>query len=225
MGGAAVHGSILAKNLTLLGLCRGWKRAVRRCSEVDRKGRLGGGLVVEGFRIDSHFPSKLTLSPRRSTHRRSLRNTTTTVQSNVSSLESNSADSKQRLVSLDVFRGLTVALMILVDDAGKAFPSINHAPWFGVKLADFVMPFFLFVVGVSVSLVFKKVTNRSAATKKVIIRTVWLFLLGVILQGGYFHGRSHLTYGVDLEKIRMMGVLQVIKLAFLPRVDVMVIHD
>lgn len=48
--------------------------------------------------------------------------------------------------------------MILVDDAGKAFPSINHAPWFGVTIADFVMPFFLFGVGVSVSLVFKVLT-------------------------------------------------------------------
>lgn len=45
--------------------------------------------------------------------------------------------------------------MILVDDAGGAFPSINHSPWFGVTLADFVMPFFLFAVGLSVSLVFK----------------------------------------------------------------------
>lgn len=45
--------------------------------------------------------------------------------------------------------------MILVDDAGGAFPSINHAPWTGVTLADFVMPFFLFGVGVSVALVFK----------------------------------------------------------------------
>ena len=45
--------------------------------------------------------------------------------------------------------------MILVDDAGGAFPCINHSPWFGVTLADFVMPFFLFVVGVSTSLVFK----------------------------------------------------------------------
>lgn len=50
----------------------------------------------------------------------------------------------QRLASLDVFRGLTVALMILVDDAGGAFPSINHSPWFGITLADFVMPFFSF---------------------------------------------------------------------------------
>lgn len=46
-------------------------------------------------------------------------------------------------------------LMILVDDAGGAFPSINHSPWFGITLADFVMPFFLFLVGVSISLAFK----------------------------------------------------------------------
>ncbi|KAI3449422.1 hypothetical protein Pfo_006087 [Paulownia fortunei] len=127
----------------------------------------------------------------------------------------NSNDPKQRLVSLDVFRGLTVALMILVDDAGKAFPSINHAPWFGVTLADFVMPFFLFGVGVSVSLVFKKVANRLAATKKVILRSIKLFLVGVILQGGYFHGRDNLTYGIDVAKIRVMGVLQRIAIGYL----------
>ncbi|CAI9781078.1 unnamed protein product [Fraxinus pennsylvanica] len=125
-----------------------------------------------------------------------------------------STDPKQRLVSLDVFRGVTIALMISVDDAGKAFPSINHAPWFGVTIADFVMPFFLFGVGVSVSLVFMKVPNKSAATKKVILRTIKLFLLGVILQGGYFHGRGHLTYGVDVEKIRLMGVLQRIAIGY-----------
>lgn len=45
--------------------------------------------------------------------------------------------------------------MVLVDDAANAFPSMDHAPWFGVTVSDFVMPFFLFVVGVSVSLVFK----------------------------------------------------------------------
>ncbi|XP_028083737.1 heparan-alpha-glucosaminide N-acetyltransferase-like isoform X2 [Camellia sinensis] len=69
-----------------------------------------------------------------------------------------SVDQNQRLASLDVFRGLTVALMILVDDAGGAFPSINHSPWFGVTLADFVMPFFLFGVGVSTGLVFKRIS-------------------------------------------------------------------
>ncbi|KAK4282544.1 hypothetical protein QN277_013906 [Acacia crassicarpa] len=119
-----------------------------------------------------------------------------------------------RLASLDVFRGLTVALMILVDDAGKAFPSINHSPWFRVTLADFVMPFFLFVVGVSVGLVYKKVSSKSAATKKVILRTIKLFLLGLLLQGGYFHGRGSLTYGVDLGKIRWLGVLQRISIGY-----------
>lgn len=84
---------------------------------------------------------------------------------------------KRRLASLDIFRGLTVAvsffslylstpplnlafifliqLMILVDDAGGDWPVIAHAPWEGCNLADFVMPFFLFIVGVSIALAFK----------------------------------------------------------------------
>ncbi|KAK1278700.1 hypothetical protein QJS04_geneDACA007140 [Acorus gramineus] len=121
---------------------------------------------------------------------------------------------RRRLVSLDVFRGLTVALMILVDDAGGAFPSINHSPWFGVTIADFVMPFFLFGVGVSVALVFKKASNKSAATMKVVMRTIKLFVLGLILQGGYFHGRNDLTYGVDVDRIRWLGVLQRISIGY-----------
>ncbi|KAL6179635.1 hypothetical protein ACLB2K_051148 [Fragaria x ananassa] len=114
----------------------------------------------------------------------------------------------QRIASLDVFRGLTVALMILVDGAGGAFPSINHSPWFGVTLADFVMPFFLFLVGVSVALAFKKISNKTTAMKKVMLRAMNIFLLGLLLQGGYFHGRKHLTYGVDVRTIRWLGVLQ-----------------
>ncbi|KAE9589480.1 hypothetical protein Lal_00000529 [Lupinus albus] len=120
----------------------------------------------------------------------------------------------QRVASLDVFRGLTVALMILVDDVGKAFPSLNHSPWFGLTLADFVMPFFLFGVGISIALVFKKPLNKQSATKKVIMRTIKLFLLGVLVQGGYFHGRGNLTYGVDLNKIRWLGVLQRISIGY-----------
>lgn len=46
-------------------------------------------------------------------------------------------------------------LMILVDEAGGLVPAINHAPWNGLTLADLVMPFFLFMVGVSLSLVYK----------------------------------------------------------------------
>lgn len=128
---------------------------------------------------------------------------------------SSSQSVNQRLVSLDVFRGLTIALMILVDDAGGAFPSMNHSPWFGVTIADFVMPFFLFIVGVSIGLVFKKVESKSSATKKVIIRVIKLFFLGIFLQGGFFHGRKKLTYGVDVEKIRWLGVLQRIAIGYL----------
>ncbi|GJN35994.1 hypothetical protein PR202_gb24816 [Eleusine coracana subsp. coracana] len=120
----------------------------------------------------------------------------------------------QRVASLDVFRGLTVAMMILVDDAGGAWPGINHAPWFGVTVADFVMPAFLFIIGVSAALVFKKLPNKMAATKKAAVRAIKLFILGVILQGGYVHGRHSLTYGVDLDHIRWLGVLQRIALGY-----------
>jgi heparan-alpha-glucosaminide N-acetyltransferase len=117
--------------------------------------------------------------------------------------------SATRVASLDVFRGLCVFLMMVVDYAGSVFPIISHSPWNGIHLADFVMPFFLFIAGLSLALVYKKVTNRVDATWKALFRAVKLFLLGVLLQGGYLHGVTSLTYGVDIEKIRWMGVLQV----------------
>lgn len=46
-------------------------------------------------------------------------------------------------------------LMIFVDYAGSVLPFVAHAPWVGVRLADFVMPFFLFIAGISVSIVYK----------------------------------------------------------------------
>lgn len=50
---------------------------------------------------------------------------------------------------------LNVQLMVLVDDAGGAYPRIDHSPWNGCTLADFVMPFFLFIVGVAIALALK----------------------------------------------------------------------
>ncbi|KAK4395702.1 Heparan-alpha-glucosaminide N-acetyltransferase [Sesamum angolense] len=87
-----------------------------------------------------------------------------------------------RLVSLDVFRGLTVVLMIVVDDAGGILPTINHSPWNGLTLADVVMPFFLFMVGVSLALVYKNMSSGAAASKKAILRALKLLILGVFLQ-------------------------------------------
>ncbi|RZC75515.1 hypothetical protein C5167_050993 [Papaver somniferum] len=120
-----------------------------------------------------------------------------------------------RLVSLDVFRGLTVALMVLVDHVGGIVPAINHSPWDGVTLADFVMPFFLFIVGVALALVYKKLPCRVDATKKAVLRALKLFLFGVVLQGGYLHRINDLTFGVDILQIRLMGTLQRIAIAYL----------
>jgi len=122
---------------------------------------------------------------------------------------------QQRLVSLDVFRGITVALMILVDDAGGILPAINHSPWNGLTLADFVMPFFLFIVGVSLALTYKKLSCRAVATRKAILRALKLLALGLFLQGGFIHGIKDLTYGVDIEYMRWMGILQRIAIAYL----------
>lgn len=99
--------------------------------------------------------------------------------------------------------------------SGSVYPSIAHSPWNGVRLADFVMPFFLFVVGVSVAIVNKIVLDRTGATMKVVIRTLKLFILGIFLQGGYLHGITGLTYGVDIERIRWMGILQRIAVGYI----------
>ncbi|KAE9448206.1 hypothetical protein C3L33_19896, partial [Rhododendron williamsianum] len=120
----------------------------------------------------------------------------------------------KRVASLDTFRGLTVALMILVDDAGEEWPMIGHAPWNGCNLADFVMPFFLFIVGMSIALAFKRIPNHLIATKKVILRTLKLLFWGLLLQGGFSHDPDKLTYGVDMKKIRWCGILQRIALAY-----------
>lgn len=122
---------------------------------------------------------------------------------------------RQRLVSLDVFRGITVLLMIIVDDVGGFLPALNHSPWNGVTVGDFVMPFFLFIVGVSLTLAYKRVPDKLEATKKAVLRALKLFCLGLVLQGGFLHGVRSLTFGVDITKIRLMGTLQRIAIAYL----------
>uniref|UniRef100_A0A6N2LED5 Heparan-alpha-glucosaminide N-acetyltransferase catalytic domain-containing protein n=1 Tax=Salix viminalis TaxID=40686 RepID=A0A6N2LED5_SALVM len=123
----------------------------------------------------------------------------------VSDISAQKPDPKIRVASLDIFRGLTVALMILVDDAGGEWPKIGHAPWNGCNLADFVMPFLLLL----------RITSRLDAVKKVIGRTLKLLFWGIILQGGFSHAPDKLTYGVDMKKIRWCGILQRIAFAYL----------
>ncbi|XP_027356426.1 uncharacterized protein LOC113865851 isoform X2 [Abrus precatorius] len=87
-----------------------------------------------------------------------------------------------RIASVDVFRGLSVFLMILVDYVGSILPIIAHGPWNGIHLADFVMPFFLFIAGISLALVYKRRPQRTEATLKVLARAAKLFILGIVLQ-------------------------------------------
>ncbi|XP_057436679.1 uncharacterized protein LOC130729070 [Lotus japonicus] len=120
-----------------------------------------------------------------------------------------------RIASLDVFRGLSVFLMILVDYGASIFPIISHAPWNGIHLADLVMPFFLFIAGISLSLVYKRRPSRTQVTWKALVKAAKLFILGIALQGGYFHGITSLTYGVDIETIRWLGILQRISIGYI----------
>ncbi|KAG6481904.1 hypothetical protein ZIOFF_058528 [Zingiber officinale] len=122
---------------------------------------------------------------------------------------SSGSKTRKRVASLDAFRGLTIVLMILVDDAGGAYERIDHSPWNGCTLADFVMPFFLFIVGVAIALALKRISQVPVAIRKIIIRTLKLLFWGIILQGGYSHAPDDLSYGVDMKKIRWFGILQV----------------
>nr|DAD33304.1 TPA_asm: hypothetical protein HUJ06_012155 [Nelumbo nucifera] len=119
----------------------------------------------------------------------------------------------KRVASLDIFRGLTVAMMILVDDAGREWQMIGHAPWNGCNLTDFVMPFFLFIVGVAIALALKRIPSPLKAIRKVILITLKLLFWGLIL--GYPHASDKLTYGVYMKKIRWCGILLRIVLAYL----------
>ena len=119
-------------------------------------------------------------------------------------------DTSKRLISLDVLRGMTIALMILVNTPGSwgfIYAPLKHAAWHGCTPTDLVFPFFLFIVGMSVYFSFKKYdTNLSkAASSKIIKRTLIIFLIGLTL---------NLYPYFNFSGVRIMGVLQRIALAY-----------
>lgn len=123
---------------------------------------------------------------------------------------------KPRIVSVDVLRGITMSVMVLVDVSGGAWPGIGHDKWNGVHLADFVMPYFLFLVGVSLAMVVKEplAGRRIGLFRKALWRSVKLFAVGVFIQGGWLWGDQN-PPGLDLKTFRVMGILQRIAIAFL----------
>jgi predicted acyltransferase len=117
------------------------------------------------------------------------------------------------MVSLDVFRGATIAAMILVNDPGSwshIYPPLEHAEWNGWTPTDLIFPFFLFIVGVSMTLslasrIARGITRR-ALMFHVVRRSVLIFAIGLFLNG---------FPDFDFSSIRIMGVLQRIALCYL----------
>lgn len=96
-------------------------------------------------------------------------------------------ETAKRLQSLDVFRGLTVALMILVNCSGDwqhTYRALQHADWHGNTPTDEVFPFFLFIVGIAITF---SLTKRKEAGenvyRKILTRTLWIVGIGIFLNG------------------------------------------
>ncbi len=123
------------------------------------------------------------------------------------------AGAPPRLTSLDVFRGLTIAAMLLVNNPGTwdhVYWPLEHAEWNGWTPTDLVFPFFLFIVGMAVTFSLAYWTERGATAPellaKVAVRAAIIFGLGLLLQGFPHY---------DLVHIRVFGVLQRIALSYL----------
>jgi predicted acyltransferase len=117
------------------------------------------------------------------------------------------------MVSLDVFRGATIAAMILVNDPGSwghIYPPLEHAEWNGWTPTDLIFPFFLFIVGVSMTLSFASRIARGLTRRSLMVhvvrRSALIFIIGLFLNG---------FPEFDLSSIRIMGVLQRIALCYL----------
>lgn len=119
----------------------------------------------------------------------------------------------QRIVSLDLLRGLAVAGMILVDSPGswsKVYAPLEHAAWHGLSAADLVFPTFLFCAGMAIGLMVPRLTAEARASSafwlKVARRTGLLILLGLAI--------SLLGNGFDLAHLRFPGILQRIGICY-----------
>ena len=117
----------------------------------------------------------------------------------------------ERLESLDVFRGITVAAMILVNNPGTwehIYSPLRHAAWNGCTPTDLIFPFFLFIVGVSIHFAYQHKTTEGLTQKvflKITRRTLIIFSLGIFLS---------LFPKFDFSVVRIPGVLQRISVEF-----------
>lgn len=131
----------------------------------------------------------------------------------------------KRYVSLDVLRGLTVAMMIVVNNPGSwsnVYPMLRHASWDGCTPCDLVFPFFLFCVGVSMSFALVKYADLNKdALKKIFKRGVLLYLVGLLLTAFPFYPAEmnpSLSFWLNwlewLGGLRLLGVLPRIAMCY-----------
>ena len=127
-----------------------------------------------------------------------------------------------RLMSLDLFRGATIAGMILVNNAGdepNSYWPLKHAEWNGWTPTDLVFPFFLFIVGVAMAFSFSSRLKRGESRQELLGHVLWrgllLFALGMFLNGfpNQFHLASWRVYGV-LQRIAICYVIAAILALF-----------
>ncbi|MGZ3184432.1 MAG: acyltransferase family protein [Telluria sp.] len=119
----------------------------------------------------------------------------------------------QRLVSLDAFRGFTIAAMVLVNNPGdwnNLYPQLEHAKWNGWTFTDLIFPFFLFISGVSMALSLGRLAEegapKGALLRKLARRAALIFLIGFLLNLVPYFNWAH---------VRIPGVLQRIALCTL----------
>ena len=125
----------------------------------------------------------------------------------------------KHLLSLDFFRGITVASMIMVNNPGSwdsVYPPLLHAHWNGCTLTDLIFPFFLFIVGVSIHFAYEGKKNEGLTKKnflKISKRAALIFLFGMLL--AWFTIPLEMMLNLErLSTLRIPGVLQRISIVF-----------
>lgn len=123
--------------------------------------------------------------------------------------------SKKRLLSLDVLRGITVAGMIVVNNAGGklSYDTLRHSVWNGMTPCDMIFPFFLFIMGISTYIALRKFRFEPSAgvVRKILKRTLLILLIGIAI-----HWFGHVCSGdfMPFSHLRLTGVLQRIALCY-----------
>jgi predicted acyltransferase len=125
----------------------------------------------------------------------------------------------QRSQAIDVLRGLTVALMIMVNMPGSpetSYAPFLHAAWHGLTLTDLVFPTFMFVVGTALAFTLQKYEGmgEAAVLKKIFTRTALIFLCGFLMYWFPFISLEHGVSLIPLSGTRIFGVLQRIALGY-----------